>query len=204
MIAEVAPAQVLSMFQEARTRLKFASPLDQSSVKPVVIFTVDLAIGLRYGQLKPLPWLMANRTEISETAAVLLNTRHYPRESIVDVAVYKGETDPYETLATAESEAWCQHEASSTSTSDSSDYLYDLYKLLQLPSPFRLFVARVSTLERCRILEKRIAFMRKCYRKDMREGDQAFSIVLPTAKRDYEAAQCLGWVCGPKGTVRAI
>ena len=196
MCKEVGPVQVLAAFQEAINRLQLRPPLLQRSVKPVVVVAIDQLIGLAHGRESPLPWLMANGVGAADLAGIVVNTRHYRRESMVDVAVYRGETDPYATLATAESEAYCDHGVSSASTSDTTDYLWDLYKLLQVPSPIRLFVARVRTLERCCVLEGRIEFLVKGYRGALREGDRVFSIVLPTAKHDYGSIQCSGWEHG--------
>jgi hypothetical protein len=161
-----------------------------------VVVAVDQLIGLVHRTASPLPWLLANGIDTADLEGIVTNTRHYRRESMVDVAVYRGETDPYETLATAESEAFCEHEALPTSTSDTSDYLWDLYKLLQVPSPLRLFVARVRTMQRCRDLEGRIGFFVSAYYGVLREGDRIFSIILPTAGREYDSIQCLGWVRG--------
>jgi hypothetical protein len=190
---EAGPVQVLAVFQEAINRLQLQPPLWQASVKPAVVVAVDQLIGFVHGTESPLPWLLANGVDTADLEGIIANTRHFRRESMVDVAVYRRETDPYETLATAESEAFCDHEASLASTSDTSDYLWDLYKLLQVPSPIRLFVARVRNMERCRVLEGRIEFLVSAYCGALREGDRVFSIVLPTAKRDYGSILCRGW-----------
>jgi hypothetical protein len=191
--ADLSVGQVLESFRGAIDCLRLNTPVDQASTKAAVVVTLDRLIGIVYGKEQPLPWLYANRTEFNEADGFLGFTRHYPQESILDVAVYRSETAPYMTLATAESEAWAQHEATTTSTSDTSNYLWDLYKLLQVVSPLRLFVARVTGTERCSILEERIAWLVGVYAKDLRHGDSVFSLVLPTAGNAFARLRCCGW-----------
>ena len=65
---------------------------------------------------------------------------------MLDVAVYVGNKDPLSAIWTAESEGFAGHNLASHATSETSDYGWDLFKLLQVPSPRRLFVMR--TVER--------------------------------------------------------
>src|SRR5262245_4274143 len=116
-------------------RLALGPPLSRRDVKGPVVLTVDALVGLAYGQEAPLPRLYANRVELPETSGLLRFTRHFRLESMLDVAVYRGDFDPYVTLATAESEALSEHDVEAGSWSETSDYLWDLYKLLQVPSP---------------------------------------------------------------------
>jgi hypothetical protein len=163
-------------------------------VKLPVVLTVDALIGLAYGKEQPLPCLYANRVNIPKATKLLEYTQHRREESMLDVAVYRGISDPYSPLATAESEASSNHEIRESSGSEASGYLWDLFKLLQVPSPLRLFVTRTSRLERCRTLERRVRDLIGCYSDYFRDDDRIFSIVLPTAAREFESFRCYGWV----------
>ncbi len=118
---------------------------------------------------------------------------------MVDMTVYAGNIDPYETLVTAESEAYADNIHRSSNSFDSG-YLWDLYKLLQVPSRLRVFVARIATPGKCKILEDRIEWVIKCYGRNLREGDRIFSLVLPTARRDCGPIRVYGWmrIKGPR------
>lgn len=186
--------QVIEILFKAVDQLKLSVPMDQANVKPVVVVMLDMLVGLVYGREDPLPWLYTNTCRDLETIGALRHTRMYHRETMLDVAVYRGSTDPYITLATAESEASHQHEVLDSSTTDTSDYLWDLFKLLQVPSPVRLYVARASGVKKCQILESRVEFVVKGYQECLREQDRLYSIVLPTASRDYSMLRCAGWV----------
>ncbi len=169
-------------------------PLSQVGVKKVVVLTIDRLIGAIHDCETPVPAIYANRLEFSGEPSLLKFTRHEPCECMVDVAVFRGTVDPYEVLATAESEAYPQHEISENSTSNTSDYLWDLYKLLQVPSPMRLFVACVTGRERCSLLEDRIGFLIDVYSDLYRQGDQIFSVVLPASRTHPTDFSVFGWV----------
>jgi hypothetical protein len=202
MLSDIGPAQVAAEFREAMACLGLPVPLSQRDVKLPVVVTVDRLIGLAYEQEQPAPRLWANRIDLPDPAGALRFTQHFKLESMVDVVVYRGYADPFVPLATAESEAYCQHPIDESSCSENSDYLWDLFKLLQVPSPLRLFVARVSGLDRCRVLERRIGHIVSCYAECYRSGDRIFSIVLPTSARHFEPIRCFGWVKG--GTLEPL
>lgn len=190
---ELRPQLVRNEFQSAVRLPNLDTPLNQLDVKSAVVVTMDRIVGLVYQRQVPLPRLFANRVFFEDKGDILQFTNPVPNESILDVAVYRGETDPYETLATAESEAWAHHEATSTSSSETSNYLWDLYKLLQVYSPLRLFVARVRGCEHCTILESRIEALVSAYKGCLRSRDMIFSIVLPTTREAFANLTCFGW-----------
>jgi hypothetical protein len=192
-LSDIGPEQVETKFQEALTCLRLQTPLCQREVKLPVVLTVDRLVGLAYDPEQPQPRLWANAMDIPVLQRWLLFTQHVNEESMIDVSVYRGYSDPYEPMATAESEAHPAHWINEDSSSETSNYLWDLYKLLQVPSPLRLFFALVSRLEKCRILERRVEHLVRCYSEYYRKGDRIFSMVLPAASKDFEI-RCFGWV----------
>src|SRR5260370_29480933 len=150
MATAIGPTDVMEAFNKAVSLLGHEMPLDQKSVKRVVVITIDLLVGkLRQRKIKP--WLYASHTALDGLSKKLQHTRPWERISMLDVGVYAGNKEPFETLVTAESEAFAD-EILPTSTSETCDYLWDLYNLLQVPSPRRLFLARTRTYARCRDL----------------------------------------------------
>jgi hypothetical protein len=173
--------------------------LRQRDIKSLVVRTVDTLVVKAYPASGPAAsyWLCANRCKRIPNLA----TRHSPYESMVDVAVYAGDRDPYRTLITAESEASPVHRLGPRSQSSNSDYLWDFWKLLQVPSPLRLFVALVRDKikrrrDRCRLLETHVERMIGEYAEAglFKRGDRLFSLVLPTGSVErYASVSCRGW-----------
>jgi hypothetical protein len=151
--ANFSPTDILDAFKKSVDILGYLNPLEQAEVKPVTAITVDLLAGGMVGiKARPPSPDAPDALTISLSGK---NTRHVinsklkfthldPFESMLDISVYSGQADPYDTLITAESEAYRDHHIDKTSRSDDSDYLWDLFKLLQVWSPVRLFVARVG------------------------------------------------------------
>jgi len=187
-------SDVWNAFKEAQSLLGFQDPLNQKALKTVVIVAVDALVGLAWGsRITQKPCLWANGTRSCESAKMLRYTRLKSSESMLDVMVCKGERDPFQTLITAESEGYSGHGIEHTSTSENNDYLWGLFKLLQVPSQVRLFVARISRMEKCNRLQERVAWLINCYPRLLREGDRIFSLVLPTALRDCGNISVHGW-----------
>jgi hypothetical protein len=193
---------VLQVFSKAVRALDYELPLDQKSVKRVVVLSADSLIRNLTPKKEPKPCLYATRTALYRLARKLRHVTYCEKECIVDVAVYAGKKDPYDTLITAESEAFADN-IKKSSTSENSDYLWDFYKLLQVPSRVRLFVARIRTQRKFEILKDRINWLIRCYQNNLREGDRVFSLVLPTARRDCGSICIQGWQ-RTKGKLRPV
>lgn len=79
--------------------------------------------------------------------ADLNNAEACHEECMVDINIMYADFHPYETLLTVESEGYEDHAVHLKKhgwESDENDMMWDLYKLLTVPSPVRLFVTRSS------------------------------------------------------------
>jgi hypothetical protein len=182
--------QVLSAFLAAMKDRGAAPPLLQKDVKPVVVLMADRLSGLGTRTRGPRPRMFANRAH--GLGQALRFTKLESHESMLDVAVYRGATDPFAVVLTAESEAFARHGVGPTLDSEGSDCLWDLFKLLQVPSPIRLFVARVVS-KRVAELEKMVERTVRAYSPLLAPADLVFSLVLPTAKSSFVGVRCCGW-----------
>jgi hypothetical protein len=204
--ADIIGALKGAMSPRARSGLERRG-LRQKDVKLLVVRMVDALVAKAHPRDKtgPRHWLCANRCGEMRK----LQARHSPYESMVDVAAYAGDVDPYRTLMTAESEASPVHRLGPRSQSGNNDYLWDLWKLLQVPSPLRLFVALVRDRiklrkGRCQLLERHVARMICEYAENglFNKGDRLFSLILPTgSSKKYESVCCRGWIITARGAV---
>jgi hypothetical protein len=184
---------VQSAFDEALKKCNYTLPFtDQATVKPVLLVMVDLLVGKCYPNERP--WLCANGVKDLANDGKITYSKTSAFEYMLDVSVWRNDIDPYEPLITGESEAFKDHDITESSSSDNSDYLWDLYKLLHVPSPLRLFFAR-TTEKKCPILQERISHIVTCYAKYYFDGDRLFSLVLSaysprTAWNGWEKKKC--------------
>ena len=100
-------------------------------------------------------------------------------ECMVDIYCCEGVKDPYRTLLTMECEAATGHgrDLSSSATSDDCDYLWDLFKLLQMPSPLRIYLS-IAKSGMVGVLQKRIGKLVRNYQPHL-GCDEVFSVVFP-------------------------
>ena len=92
--------------------------------------------------------------------------------------------------------------------SDSSNdgYLWDLYKLLQVPSPVRVFIARHAQVGHPE-LQRRIADVVLAYAPRYSTDDRIFSVLFPTARfapTDEHAYPVQGWVRARGSRLRPV
>ncbi len=202
--------QVMAAFRAAAGD---AVPLPQAGLSMITAHTVDALVGhtLRAALLRSAR-LFANR--IPE-GATFDHCEHAVKqgESMLDVTVYIGRDDPYRLVASAESEAYGGHGidelGSPSSGSENNGYLWDLWKLLQIPSPLRLFVARITRNrhdgeDRCLLLRRRIERMVQDYRPCYSPNDRIFSIVLPARGSYKDVVWCDGWHISSDGHVESL
>lgn len=187
-------------FEDALSALGVEEPLAQGNVKCAVVVTVDRLVGQMYDTGDPLPWIHANRINFAELGGVLLNSQpdtwkparrtRNTEEKVVDILVRKGLTDPFVTLVSAESEA-SDSPFSPTSDSRNNCRFWDLYKLLQVPSPLKVFV---TCTDRDQVLlRERIAATVRSYWRLHQDGDRVFALMLP-GKSGRGLRRCGGWV----------
>ncbi len=220
--ANFSPSNILDAFKKSVGILGYSKPLEQAEVKPVTAITLDLLAGGLVGmKARPASPDAPDALTISlsgrATQQIINSKLKYTHldlfESMLDISVYSGQADPYDTLITAESEAYRDHHIDATSTSDSSDYLWDLFKLLQVWSPVRLFVARVGERrgsppgQRLGLVNTRVEALVQGYcRRQIPAGHKIFAIVLPCTGGYDGVVHCVGWesnngIAKPLGSV---
>jgi hypothetical protein len=103
-----------------------------------------------------------------------------PYECMVDIYCGVGGNDPYVPLITMESEGCAAYsgEVGKSATSDDCDYLWDLFKLLQVPSPLRIFLALCAE-KKMEELQGLIESHVKAYRGLRKSKDVVYAIVIP-------------------------
>lgn len=189
MSTTVSTAEILEAFGAAARRLDLNVPVRQTDCKPLTILILDELIGRSNGfENRPMLWASGQSPGVR-----LKYCRFAPGESMLDVSVFRGTDDPFEAIWTAESEAYAEHYTGAGANSSNSGYAWDLYKLLQIPSPKRLFLCR-TTRGRYAAVWGLIEKLVTAYAPLYRPGDQIFAIVLPTALRDSHRIECRGWL----------
>lgn len=184
----ISTSEILDVLWNAVRRLDLNVPFRQTDCKPLTILILDELVG-RLSEHGDKPTLWAS----GQSPGVALKYCEFgPGESMLDVSVFRGTDDPFETMWTAESEAYAIHRTGVDANSGNSGYAWDLFKLLQVPSPRRLFVCRTTKgryLATWALIEKLVTAYAPVYRT----GDQIFALVFPTAMRDYNRVECRGW-----------
>jgi len=123
-----------------------------------------------------------------------------PYECMVDIYCCIGQKDPYKPLITMECEgaAWNSGEVKRSATSDDCDYLWDLFKLLQVPSPLRVFLAlcaenKVADLQW--LIDRNV----KAYSGLRKPKDVVYAVVIPWATLKGKSITIQRW-SGNKST----
>ena len=121
---------------------------------------------------------------------------HWPHEMLVDFSVLDWRLrSPI--LLTAESEVAPRHGVKDSITRD-DDYSWDFFKLLVIPSPRRLFFARVGAIERGSgraRLEELVATLKRLVKHYgeafLRERDELGAVIVSGAKADAACTKIL-------------
>jgi len=126
--------------------------------------------------------------------------RCLPEECMLDIYCYRSQADPFRPIFTVECEGSDGHSDSVTAHASSlnCDYLWDLYKLLQVPSPLRIFLARCRENKRS-LLERKVAALVKGYRRNLVDDDEVFAVIFPSRRWKKENIRVQGWT-GPQAT----
>jgi hypothetical protein len=110
---------------------------------------------------------------------------HAEFEVLVDLSVHEPGAHAQGPLLTAECEASAQHGSGRNMMGDDG-YAWDFYKLLQVASPLRLFVARVGALEgspgrerRDEVVESLATLVRACRGALLKPSDELGAVILP-------------------------
>lgn len=119
--------------------------------------------------------------------------QHQKWEMITDFAVFATSRHS-EIKLTGESEVYARH---SVGISLDHDYAWDFFKLLLVPSPRRIFVARIAgservdTVTRCKELAKSLTTLIEIHIKLLRDGDQLGVVILPETPAFADQTQLL-------------
>lgn len=119
-----------------------------------------------------------------------------PFECMLDIFCCTGK-QPYQTLLTIECEGASGYgsELTPRSTPESSDFLWDFFKLLQVPSPLRIFMALCTEKNgRVDLLEHNIGSMVKLYRNVLGTTDEIFLTVFPASRLKGKRVNVYRWV----------
>lgn len=212
MLGGIDVATVQRAFREAREQLDLGQ-IAQRDLKKLTVVAIDRLCGLVRPDGAKLE-LCANRLEpklrehleatklygIPETkdGKPIGNTAECMVDVHVSYAANGDAQDPYHTVCTAESEGYHAHGIAEGSSSNDNGYLWDLYKLLQVPSPLRIFVARTRD-DDVVPLTKHIDRLVRAYAHLYRADDRIFAVVMPAPNAEdgrFEEARYLGWARG--------
>lgn len=116
----------------------------------------------------------------------------WPKEVLIDLVVFRGHKHPYEPVVTIESEGSIQASkalvsldvASSPESWEPNGLVWDLFKLLLVASPHRMFVARCDRSKMPHLVERIGRYIETYYPSaaDSRAG--LFSLVLVSPEKD--------------------
>ena len=118
-----------------------------------------------------------------------------PYECLLDIYCCTA-MQPYQTLLTIECEGACGQgkELTSKSTPEDSEILWDLFKLLQVPSPIRIFMNLCTEKNRrIDLLEKKVIEMVDKYRQTPKTWNETFSVVFPGGKLKGKKVNVYRW-----------
>ena len=125
----------------------------------------------------------------------LAASTHYQSNNMVDICAMRGNGDPYEILLTMESEGWSQNAVDLIRRGAAGNAaLWDLYKLLQVPSPCRVFVTRSPHRHHAALL-KASGDLAAAYAPSVAAGE-LFAVQIPTASLRRSPALFAHWPAG--------
>jgi hypothetical protein len=172
---------------------------DQKDLLPTAAYFAKLLLKRAGATKREGIWFCANglkkgrgrrkvKTEIEKIAKV------EPFECMVDIYCCSGDKDPYTPLITMECEGFAGYscEVSRSATPDDCDYLWDLFKLLQVPSPLRIFFAlcaekKTEELQRC--IDKYV----NTYQGLRSPKDEVYAVVFPWVKLEGKTITIQRW-----------
>jgi len=172
---------------------------DQKDLLPTAAYFAKLLLKKAGATKRESVWVCANglkkgrgrrkvKAEIEKIAKV------EPFECMVDIYCCRGGKDPYVPLITMECEGFAGYsgEVRRSATSDDCDYLWDLFKLLQVPSPLRIFFALCAekkTEELQRLIDRHV----KAYQGLRKSKDEVYAVVFPWVKLEGKTITVQRW-----------
>jgi hypothetical protein len=127
--------------------------------------------------------------------------KYYSEECMVDIYCYRHQADPFRPILTMECEGSDGHsvDVKDDASSLNCDYLWDLFKLLQVASPLRIFLAICRENKRS-LLMKRVDATVRGYRQNiLKNDDEVFAVIFPSTKwkKEKKNIRVQGWT-GPQ------
>ena len=161
---------------------------DQKDLLPTAAYFSKLLLAKAGASKGDGVWVCINRLKkgrarLKVKAEIEKIAKVEPYECMVDIYCCAGKKDPYDPLITMECEgaAWNSGEVNRSATSDDCDYLWDLFKLLQVPSPLRVFLALCAE-KKVEDLQWLIHRHVKDYRGSRKLNDVIYAVVIPWVK----------------------
>src|SRR3989304_8212468 len=131
---------------------------------------------------------------------LMRRARVHDEECMVDLYCYTGKSDPFRPILTMECEGYAGHSKDVTqlASSETCDFLWNLFKLLQVSSPLRVFLA-ICTEKKRSLLEKRVETMVRGYGDILkRDNGEVFVVIFPETKLTGKTVKVQGWTY-PRG-----
>lgn len=158
---------------------------DQKDLLPTAAYLSTLLLRKAGISKKDRVWVCVNRLNkgrgrLRAKAEIEKIAKVDPYECMVDIYCGVGRKDPYKPLITMECEGCAGYsgEVGKSSTADSCDYLWDLFKLLQVSSPLRIFLALCSE-KKTRDLQRNVDMHVKAYQERRDPKDEVYAVVIP-------------------------
>jgi hypothetical protein len=129
--------------------------------------------------------------------------RVYSEECLVDIYCYRRQADPFRPIITMECEGSDGHSGNvkRDASSLNCDYLWDLFKLLQVASPLRIFLAICRENKRSLLMKQVDALVRGYRQNILKNDDEVFAVIFPSTKWKKENIRVQSWT-GPHATRR--
>jgi hypothetical protein len=158
---------------------------DQKDLLPTAAYLSTLLLRKAGISKKDGVWICVNRLNkgrgrMRAKAEIEKIAKVDPYECMVDIYCGLGRKDPYKPLITMECEGCAGYsgEVGKSSTADNCDYLWDLFKLLQVSSPLRIFLALCSE-KKTGGLQRNIDRHVKAYQGRRNSKDEVYAVVIP-------------------------
>ncbi len=172
----------------------------QKFLKPIAVLVMDHLVGCLDAPAKPETFICMNSMKSKkknkwrrEVRDGLRHTAPYDPECLVDLNVMVGTEEPYTSIMTAESEGYAGHaQTLKGAHAADNDFMWDLYKLLAVPSPRRVFLTRCSSNYFDLLQEKTNELIQKY--ADLAGEAEIVAIQFPTANMRRDPARILHWL----------
>jgi hypothetical protein len=188
--------------------------IGQTWLKPICVLAID-HLAARLGRSDGRPFLCVNgldtrregtawkwRRQISQNQEreYLSNLSIHPHECLVDMNLMIGVDAPYETLLTAESEGYEAHgrTVGQARQATDNDFLWDFYKLLQVPSPLRFMFSLCASKHQGGLVDGLDHLVRRYARlpEQLPPGTDIWSVSFPTSSVTDTPVRVHRWAPG--------